>query len=90
MPPMPALLPVRILPELDSVSSTAPSVSPSAEAIEIEVAAKQIVKTKQRLNQLLSKHTGQPLAKIEKDTDRDFFMTSEEAKKYGLVDNILK
>ncbi len=60
------------------------------QAIEIEIAAKQIVKTKQRLNQLLSKHTGQPLAKIEKDTDRDFWLSAEEAKEYGVIDDIIK
>ena len=60
------------------------------QAIEIEIAAKQIVKTKQRLNQLLAKHTGQPLAKIEKDTDRDFWLSAEEAKTYGVIDEIIK
>ncbi len=60
------------------------------QAIEIEIAAKQIVKTKQQLNQLLAKHTGQPLAKIEKDTDRDFWLSAEEAKAYGVIDEIVK
>jgi ATP-dependent Clp protease protease subunit len=60
------------------------------QAIEIEIAAKQIVKTKQRLNQLLAKHTSQPLAKIEKDTDRDFWLSAEEAKAYGVIDEIIK
>ena len=60
------------------------------QAIEIEIAAKQIVKTKQRLNQVLAKHTGQPLAKIEKDTDRDFWLSAEEAKTYGVIDEIIK
>jgi len=60
------------------------------QAIEIEIAAKQIVKTKQRLNQVLAKHTGQPLAKIEKDTDRDFWLSAEEAKAYGVIDEIIK
>ena len=60
------------------------------QAIEIEIAAKQIIRTKQQLNQLLAKHTGQPLAKIEKDTDRDFWLTPEEAKAYGVVDEIVK
>lgn len=59
------------------------------QAIEIEIAAKQIVKTKQRLNQLLAKHTGQALAKIEKDTDRDFWLSAEEAKAYGVIDKII-
>ncbi len=60
------------------------------QAIEIEIAAKQIVKTKERLNQLLAKHTGQPLSKIEKDTDRDFWLSAEEAKAYGVIDEIIK
>jgi len=45
---------------------------------------------KDRLNEILAKHTGQPLAKIEKDTDRDYFMTAEEALKYRIVDKIIK
>jgi ATP-dependent Clp protease protease subunit len=60
------------------------------QAIEIEIAAKQILKTKARLNQILSKHTGQSLAKIEKDTDRDFWLSAEEAKAYGVIDEIVK
>jgi ATP-dependent Clp protease, protease subunit len=60
------------------------------QAIEIEIAAKQIIRTKQRLNQLLAKHTGQSLTKIERDTDRDFWLSAEEAKAYGVVDEIIK
>jgi len=60
------------------------------QAIEIEIAAKHIIRIKQRLNQLLAKHTGQPFAKIEKDTDRDFHLGAQEAKDYGLVDEIIK
>lgn len=60
------------------------------QAVEIEIAARQIIKTKEKLNQLLAKHTGQPLVKIEKDTDRDFWLTSEEAKGYGLIDEVIK
>ena len=60
------------------------------QAIEIEIAAKQIIKTKEHLNQILAKHTGQSLAKIEKDTDRDFWLSAEEAKAYGVVDEIIK
>ncbi len=60
------------------------------QAIEIEIAAKQIIKTKQRLNQLLAKHTKQSLAKIERDTDRDFWLSAEEAKAYGVIDEIIK
>lgn len=60
------------------------------QAKDVEIAAKQIVRVKTQLNQILSKHTGQPISKVEKDTDRDFWLTPEEAKKYGLVDEIIK
>ncbi len=59
------------------------------QAVEIEIAAKEIVKLKDRVNQILAKHTGQPLERIEKDTDRDFWLSAEEAKEYGLIDKIL-
>jgi len=60
------------------------------QAVEVEIAAKHIIKIKDRLNQILAKHTSQPLSKIEKDTDRDFWLTAHEAKDYGLVDEIIK
>ena len=60
------------------------------QAIELEIAARHIVKIKDRLNQILVKHTGQPLSKIEKDTDRDFWLIAQEAKEYGLIDEIIK
>jgi ATP-dependent Clp protease protease subunit len=60
------------------------------QASDIRIHAEHIIKTKDRLNGILARHTGQPLSTIEKDTDRDFFMTAEEAKKYGLVDHIIK
>jgi len=60
------------------------------QAVEVEIAAKQIVKTKEKLNQLLAKHTGQPLSKIERDTDRDFWLSAQEAKEYGIIDEIIK
>ena len=60
------------------------------QAVEVEIAAKHILKTKERLNQILVKHTGQPMSKIDKDTDRDYFMTADEAKAYGVVDEIIK
>lgn len=60
------------------------------QAVEIEIAARHIIKIKDRLNTILAKHTGQPFAKIEKDTDRDFWMTAQEAKTYGIVDEIIK
>jgi ATP-dependent Clp protease protease subunit len=59
------------------------------QAVEIEIAAKEIVKLKDRLNKILAHHTGQPLERIEKDTDRDFWLSVEEAKDYGLIDKIL-
>ncbi len=60
------------------------------QATDIKIRAQHILKVHERLNRILSSHTGQDLAKIEKDTDRDFFMTAEEAKSYGMVDKIIK
>ncbi|OGZ61227.1 MAG: ATP-dependent Clp endopeptidase, proteolytic subunit ClpP [Candidatus Spechtbacteria bacterium RIFCSPLOWO2_01_FULL_46_10] len=60
------------------------------QATEIEISAKHIINIKQRLNHILAKHTRQKLDKIERDTDRDFYLTAEEAKEYGLLDNIIK
>ncbi len=62
----------------------------SGEAVEIEITAKQIIKIKERLNKILAKHTGQPLKTIEKDTDRDFYLSAEAAKKYGIIDEVIK
>ncbi len=62
----------------------------TGEAVEIEITAKQIVKIKEKLNNILAKHTSQPLEKIEKDTDRDFYLSAEEAKEYGLIDEVIK
>jgi len=59
------------------------------QATDIEISARRIIRTKERINKILVKHTGQALAKIEKDTDRDFFMDAEEAKNYGIVDEII-
>lgn len=60
------------------------------QATEIEISARHILKIKDRLNRILAKHTGQKLERIEKDTDRDYYMSAEEAKEYGIVDDILK
>ena len=60
------------------------------QATDIKIKAENIIKIKERLNKILSKHTGQPLKKVEKDSDRDYHMTAEEAKEYGLVDKVLK
>jgi ATP-dependent Clp protease, protease subunit len=60
------------------------------QAIDIEISARHIVKIKDSLNKILAKHTGKPLEQVERDTDRDFWMDAEEAKKYGLIDEIIK
>ena len=60
------------------------------QASDIEISARHILTIKARLNQILSSHTGQKLEKVEKDTDRDYYMSAEEAKEYGLVDKIVK
>jgi ATP-dependent Clp protease protease subunit len=56
---------------------------------DVEIQTKEMVRIKNIVNEILAKHTGQPLEKIEKDTDRDFYMSPEEAKKYGLIDEII-
>jgi len=60
------------------------------QATEIEISARHILKLKERMNKILAVHTGQPYSKIEKDTDRDFFMSAEEAKEYGIIDKIIQ
>ena len=59
------------------------------QATEIEIAAREIIKTRERLNQILAEATGQPLSRIELDTERDYYLTAEEAKAYGLVDDVI-
>jgi ATP-dependent Clp protease, protease subunit len=59
------------------------------QATDIEIQAKEILYHKQRLNSLLADHTGQPLSRIEDDTERDFFMSAEEARDYGLIDQVI-
>ncbi|HTI51789.1 MAG TPA: ATP-dependent Clp endopeptidase proteolytic subunit ClpP [Planctomycetaceae bacterium] len=59
-------------------------------ATELEIHAKEVIRIKQQMNEILLKHTGQSLTKIEQDTDRDNFMSPEEAKSYGLIDNVLE
>ena len=63
--------------------------STQGQATEIEIAARHILKTRDRLNKILAERTGQPIEVIEKDTDRDNFMSAEEAKAYGLVDEVM-
>ena len=60
------------------------------QATEIEISAKHILNLKSRLNEILASHTGQDMSKIEKDTDRDFYLSAKEAKDYGLIDTIIK
>jgi len=62
----------------------------TGEAVEVEITAKQIVKIKDKLNKILAKHTSQPLESIEKDTDRDFYLSAEESKEYGIIDEVIK
>jgi len=60
------------------------------QATDIEIHARHILKTREKLNQILSERTGQPLEKIRQDTERDYFMSAEEAKNYGLVDDVIE
>ena len=59
------------------------------QASDISIQAKEILRLRERLNEILAHHTGQPLEKITKDTDRDYFMSAEESKEYGLVDEVI-
>ena len=61
----------------------------SGQASDINIHAQHILKTKDKLNHILAKHTGQKISKVEKDTDRDYFMGAEEAVKYGIVDKLI-
>ena len=60
------------------------------QATDIGIQAKEIMRMKAKMNELLSRHTGQPIEKIEKDTDRDYFMTAQEAKEYGIIDEVIE
>ena len=66
-----------------------PSGGAEGQASDIEITAKHIIATRERLNKMLAKNPGQPIKKIEQDVDRDFFMTAEESVKYGIVDKVL-
>ena len=59
------------------------------QASDIAIVAKHILRTKENLNKILSKNTGKPIAQVEKDSDRDYYMTADEAKKYGIIDEIV-
>ena len=58
-------------------------------ASDIEIQAKEILYLRAKMNELMAKHTGQPVEQIERDTDRDRFMSADEAKEYGIVDNVI-
>jgi len=60
------------------------------QATDVEIQTREIVRVKRSINEIMAKHTGQTIAKIEKDTDRDFYMTAAEAKKYGIIDEVIK
>ena len=60
------------------------------QAVEIEITARQIIKIKNKLNKIIAKHTGQSLKKVEKDTDRDFYLSAQEAKEYGIIDEVIQ
>ncbi len=62
----------------------------SGQAVEVEIWTKHMLRVKDKINHILSKHTGHPIKKIEKDTDRDLFLSAKEAKDYGIIDQVLK
>jgi ATP-dependent Clp protease protease subunit len=59
------------------------------QAADIEIHAREVINVRQRLDEILASHTGQKVEKVSKDTDRDYFMTAEEAKAYGIIDNVI-
>jgi ATP-dependent Clp protease protease subunit len=66
-----------------------PSGGSQGQATEIEIQAREILKTREQLNKILADKTGQPLERIARDTERDYYMTSEEAREYGVVDKVI-
>ncbi len=60
------------------------------QAVDVHIRAQHMIKIKERLEKILAKHTGKPMNKIRQDTDRDYFMSAEEAKKYGIIDKVLE
>jgi ATP-dependent Clp protease, protease subunit len=66
-----------------------PSGGARGQATDIEIHAKEILKTREQLNKILAERTGQPLDKVAKDVERDYFMSADEARAYGLVDNVV-
>lgn len=79
----------RILPNAE-VMIHQPWGGAQGQATDIEITAKHILSTRDKLNKILSKNTNQPLKQIEKDVERDFYMSADEAKKYGIVDEVFK
>jgi ATP-dependent Clp protease protease subunit len=59
------------------------------QASDVEIHAKEILRLKAKMNEIMAKHTGQPIERIERDTDRDYFMGAGEAKEYGLIDEVV-
>jgi len=59
------------------------------QATDVEIRTREMLRVRDQINKILAKHTGQPMAKIQKDTDRDFFMEADEARKYGIIDKII-
>ena len=66
-----------------------PSGGSQGQATEIEIQAREILKTREQLNKILAERTGQPLERIARDTERDYYMSADEAKEYGLVDQVI-
>ncbi len=66
-----------------------PAGAAQGQATDIEIHAKEILKTREKLNEILARHTGQPIERVARDTERDFFMSPEEAKSYGIIDAIM-
>ena len=66
-----------------------PSGGSQGQATEIEIQAREILKTREQLNKILADRTGQPLDRIERDTERDYYMTAEESREYGLIDQVI-
>ncbi|KPJ60033.1 MAG: hypothetical protein AMJ46_08875 [Latescibacteria bacterium DG_63] len=67
-----------------------PAGGSQGQASDLEIYTREILELREKVNQILAKHTGQPIEKIRKDTDRNFFMSAEEAKKYGIVDDVIE
>ena len=67
-----------------------PAGGAKGQAVDIEIHAKEILSLRESLNRILAEHTGQPVERIAQDTDRDFFMSTGDAKKYGIIDDVLK